>query len=299
MNKKLEKKKKIINIFEPTFGNRIKSYFYSRLISIRPTILLVLLKRCLLVGRKYVKTSTGHIFWIDPLSEFGIIILKDRIYELQMTRLLQLVLRSGDTFIDVGGYEGYFSIIASSLISDGQIHCIEPQSRLQEVIRENMRINNASLVKIHKIVLSEKEGKTELFLAPSTVAGNSSIDKHYRMWFVKEKVFADTIDSFFKKNNLSRARLLKIDTEGSEYCIIKGAYTVLSKQAIDFIALEYHPGLLSDEEIIRTHEILKNAGYILTQINRQTIYHLRGLEKEMQGLGDLRVDINLERGSYI
>lgn len=113
------------------------------------------------------------------------------------------------------------------------------------------------------------------------------------MWFAKEKVFADTLDSFFKKNNLSRVRLLKIDTEGSESCVIKGGYSIISKQAIDFVALEYHPGLLSDEEIIRTHEMLKNAGYILTQINGQTIYHLPGLEKEIQGLGDLRVNVPL------
>ena len=290
---KPEKKGKVINILESTFGNRIKIYFYSILISIRPTILVVFLKRCLLARRKYVKTSTGHIFWIDPLSQFGIRILKDRIYEFQMTRFLQLVLRSKDIFIDVGGHEGYFSIIASSLISDGQIHCIELQSRLQEVIRENVRINNAPLVKIHKIILSEKAGEKKLCLAPSTTTGTSGIYKHYRMWFAKEKVFADTLDSFFKKNNLSRVRLLKIDTEGSESCIIKGGYSIISKQAIDFIALEYHPGLLSDEEIIRTHEMLKNAGYILTQINGQTIYHLPGLEKEIQGLGDLRVNVPL------
>jgi predicted methyltransferase len=72
---------------------------------------------------------------VDPVWVFGIALLRDGIYEPQMTKLLYTLLRPSDTFLDVGGNEGYFSVIASTLVPDGAVHCIEPQERLHPVLR--------------------------------------------------------------------------------------------------------------------------------------------------------------------
>ncbi len=264
--------------------------FYSVLLQVRPTQLGDLLKKCLRVRRQYVRTSTGHSFWADPVSVFGLRLLLDGIYEPQMTRILESVLRPDDTFVDVGGNEGYFSILASTLVPHGAVHCIEPQTHLQPILGENTRINSAHTVVVHQTALSSSEGEVTLFLRPSTNTGASSLFRHWRIGFTRERVRATTLDAFFRDNSLGRVRLLKMDCEGAEPLIISGGRNVLGQRRIDFIAVEYHPLICGTERCLDTHEELKRRGYLLTKVGGRYVYHLPGLEKELQPLGELRVD---------
>jgi len=60
-----------------------------------------------------MRSKQGLLFWADPASMFGFEMLYKKVYEPQMTKLFELVLRPTDTLIDVGGGEGYFSILGS------------------------------------------------------------------------------------------------------------------------------------------------------------------------------------------
>jgi FkbM family methyltransferase len=263
--------------------------FYSLLLRLRPAQLAAVLKRCLGVRPQYIQARTGHTFWADPVSIFGQHLLREGLHEPQMTRLLELVLQPGDTFVDVGGNEGYFSILASSLVAHGTVHCIEPQTRLQSILRENFRVNAAPSILLHQLALSSSDGEVELFLRPSTNTGASSMYRHWKIGFIKEHVRTTTLDAFFQSNALERVRLLKVDCEGAEYLVIAGGRKVLEQQAIDFIAMEYHPTICGVAQCARSHEALQCSGYILTKVRGQHIYHLSGLDKTLQPLGDLQV----------
>jgi FkbM family methyltransferase len=206
-----------------------------------------------------------------------------------MTQLLGLVLRGSDIFIDIGGNEGYFTIVASSLAPTGQIHCIEPQSRLQPILAENIRINNSRSIIIHPVAISDVDDQVRLFLRPSTNTGASSMFRHWKLGATSETVPTLTLDTFFEMNTLDRVRLLKVDCEGAEYLVVHGAKSVLRHQAFDFIAMEYHPSICGIDHCVKAHQELQAMGYILTKIHGEYIYHLPGLEKELQALGELRV----------
>ncbi|MGI0480748.1 hypothetical protein ACN4EE_08150 [Geminocystis sp. CENA526] len=100
----------------------MSAFLYRFLLSIRPTQLGELIKTILGIKRFNLETSMGQLFYIDPVSNFGFNLLSKGIYEPQMTQLLYLLLRDSDTFIDIGGNEGYFSIIASSLVKNSLVH---------------------------------------------------------------------------------------------------------------------------------------------------------------------------------
>ncbi len=251
---------------------------YQTLMRVRPAQLGDVLKKCLGVRRKQVRASTGHIFWADPVSVFGLALLQEQIYERRMTEVLQIILRRGDTFIDIGANEGYFSILASSLVFDGKVYCIEPQRRLQPVLQENIRINSASPISVHPIAMSSQEGQLELFLRPTTNTGASSIFRHWKIGSTTETVPATALDVFFRKNAIEKARLMKVDVEGAEELVIRGAQRVLKEQLIDFIALEYHPVIIGRQACRRTHEALKGCGYILARVGSLNIYYRPGLQ---------------------
>jgi hypothetical protein len=119
---------------------------YHKLLSIRPAQIGAILKRILLIRRRLVTLRSGQRFLVDPVSVFGLSLISDGVYEPQLTGLVEQILRPGDVFVDVGGNEGYFSVVAAACVGDGQIYCVEPQSRLLPIIAANSQLNAANAI---------------------------------------------------------------------------------------------------------------------------------------------------------
>jgi hypothetical protein len=96
-----------------------------------------MLKRILLIRRWLITLRSGQRFLVDPVSVFELNLIGDGVYEPQLTSLVGQILRPGDVFVDVGGNEGYFSVVAAACAGDGHVYCIEPQSRLLPIIAAN------------------------------------------------------------------------------------------------------------------------------------------------------------------
>ncbi|MEB3147976.1 MAG: FkbM family methyltransferase [Sphaerospermopsis sp.] len=266
--------------------------YYKILLGIRPAQLGSFIKNVLQIKRQNIVTSIGYTFFADPVSVFGYTLLSEGIYESSMTRLLHTLLRPNDSFLDVGGNEGYFSVIAASLVQNGCVYCLEPQSRLQTIITENIKINKSQNVKLYHLALSEQPQEIDLFLRPSTNTGASSFFRHWKIGSIKETVKAITLDQFIEQNNISKIRLMKVDCEGAEYLVIGGGKQTLSKQLIQFIAMEYHPNICGMDKCNQIHQSLLGYGYTLTKANGQCIYSFPGDELLLDRLGNVTSNCN-------
>jgi FkbM family methyltransferase len=235
--------------------------------------------------------SQGFIFWVDPVSIFGQHLLSEGVHEAQMTRLVQTVLRPLDVFVDLGANEGYFSVLASRLVAGGRVYCIEPQSRLRPILLENFRINAAAVALVPAAIAAER-GEVDLFLRPSTNSGASSLFRHWRLGWARQRVQATTLDSFFADNQIDRARLLKMDCEGAEPLVVQGGKTVLQEHRIDFLAVEFHRSITGAEKSVWTHRQLTEHGYILSSAGGHWVYHLPGLEEDLRSLGPISRNIS-------
>lgn len=240
----------------------------------------------MLIRRRPVQTKTGHQFWVDPVSVFGLQLMRDGIHERHMTSLVELLLRPSDVFIDIGANEGYFSVVAASQVGDGAVHCIEPQGRLQEILRKNFELNGSKVL-VHQTAISNEDGYVNLFLRPSTNTGASSIFRPWKLGSSTECVPCTTLDSFFFTNSIARARLIKIDCEGAEAFVIEGGKRILTEHRMDFIALEYHPSICGVEKCLETHERFTSAGYVVTTVAGLCVYHLPSQGQDLRSLGDV------------
>lgn len=260
-----------------------KYHLYRRLLSVRPAQIGEFLKRVLFIHRRVITLPTGKRFWIDPVSVFGLNLIDQGLYEPALTHLVEGILRPGDVFVDVGGNEGYFSIIAADCTSS--VVCVEPQSRLLPIIEANSRLNNTIAITIEHTALADVEGKIKLYLRPSTNTGASSLFPHWRLGRNAEEVDQTTLDCLLQKHTFKQVRLLKCDCEGAEYLVVKGGKGSLDEHRISFIAMEYHPGICGLERCKETDLILRSAGYVLSKVQSLTIYHIPGLEGELEFLG--------------
>jgi FkbM family methyltransferase len=173
------------------------NWLHSTLMRVRPAQLGAALKRVLRIRRTVVASDAGHQFWADPVSVFGRRLAETGTYEPRMTTLLQAVLRPADVFVDIGGNEGYFSVVAAALVGAGGVYCVEPQSRLKEIIKKNFELNGSDVV-LSQCALSNHNGHVDLYLRPSTNTGASSVFRHWKVGSSAERVATATLDSFFE-----------------------------------------------------------------------------------------------------
>lgn len=84
-----------------------------------------------------------------------------------------------------------------------------------------------------------------------------------------------TLDSVFADNNVTRCALLKIDVEGAEYAVLRGA-SGATLAAIDDIRGEYHPADDIDDAPATIKRLLEPHGFTV-EIERQENEHNYGM----------------------
>ena len=212
---------------------------------VRPIEFAAFLKRILLIKRSYYNINNNYWF-LDPVSNFGFRLLNDNYYEPEMTEQILGALNEGDSFIDLGANEGYFSILASKKVGkEGKVYCIEPQQRLWEVILKNINKNNCYNITLVPFAISDKAEEISISLSPSINTGSSSIVKESRrrLWETQQ-LFSTTLDDLFLMHEAHAIKLIKIDIEGYEFFALKGAAKLLEKKVIQHILIEFHPDQL-------------------------------------------------------
>src|SRR5919199_1067555 len=118
-------------------GNWLQRQSAGLLVKLRPEIAASFVKKLLGFKRTNLVTTEGA-FYVDIASCLGYPLLKTGVYESGMVQVIKTYLKPGNIFVDLGANEGYFTVIASRLVGKaGKVIAIEPQSRLQPIIREN------------------------------------------------------------------------------------------------------------------------------------------------------------------
>ncbi|CAN5374233.1 hypothetical protein BH09BAC3_BH09BAC3_13050 [soil metagenome] len=206
---------------------------------LRPIELAYIVKKLLFIKRRDFAINQ-NVFFLDPVSDLGIRLLATNTYEPEIEQLILSTLKEGDTFVDLGANEGYFSVLASKKVGNaGKVFAIEPQERLWNVVIKNIQLNNCYNVQLVPYAIGEKSEEVEFILTPSVNTGSSGLVKSGRnsMWKTQASR-SITLDQLLDKQKI---RLLKIDIEGYEFFALKGAAGILASGQIENIILELHP----------------------------------------------------------
>ena len=243
------------------------SKLYASLLKIRPTFLSLAIKKLLGIQRIEVNTAHGH-FYIDPVSHFGNSLLKTQEYEPDLLKHIQEHLQEGDIFFDIGANEGFFSIVASTMVgATGKVYAVEPQERLQEVIHKNVALNSKENIQLIKKAISDRQGETEIFLAPDTNTGSSSLVNPHKYSVPTQTVQVDTLENILDELGIDTIDFAKIDVESFEYETILGSKPLFKNQRIKRIALEIHYYELMDRKLDSDdiEDFLEECGYRITK----------------------------------
>jgi hypothetical protein len=77
----------------------------------------------------------------------------------------------------------------------------------------------------------------------------------------------NTVDQFVAENRIGHIDILKIDVEGFEYEVIKGASGVLEQNRVKIVQFERHTDDMREDNFAAIHELLVSLGFsIIKQI---------------------------------
>jgi len=147
---------------------------------------------------------------------------------LEDTDKIKKYIKPGDTVIDVGGNLGFFVLILNELIGDnGKIYSFEPSVLLKNKLTATIQNNNLKNVTIVNQGLGESEGSTTLHYNPKQ-SGLTSIVSDFENNSLSEEIKITTLDKF-AENISGRVSFIKIDTEGYESQVLKGAKELIKR----------------------------------------------------------------------
>ena len=233
------------------------------LMRIRPAPLASLLKRALFIRRAVLDTPEGK-FWIDPASYLGVMLGGESVYEPQTLAAIKGLLRPGDTFVDVGANEGYFTVVASRCVGpNGRVIAVEPQLRALEALKRNLELNDCRNVSLHEVALSDAPGKAVLHLTPDMNNSASGLSVSTRYPLPTQEIACITLEQLLAEAAVPDGAVAKFDIEGWEYEAILGSPAVLRAGRLRAQILEMHAHLIRPRGLdpARVTDFLSECGY--------------------------------------
>ncbi len=152
----------------------------------------------------------------------------------QQTLFFRQSLRPGDCVLDIGANVGYYSLLAASLVGPGgSVHAFEPCETALTSLRRNVALNPAAAVTLHPLALADRVQSAPFFVASEAHTGLSSLrdlgDRTHRVAEVATAPLDHLIDT------IPPVRLMKIDVEGAELRVLRGARGLLERDRPDLL----------------------------------------------------------------
>jgi len=182
---------------------------------------------------------------------------------------------------DVGANVGDWTALALSNNPAIRVHCFEPSMATFQHLQAR---SFGEQVSLNHVGLSDSAGEVTMHLfAPE--AGTNSLYRREGLDIAQaqvEQVRLDTLDAYCQRQAVNQIDLLKLDVEGHELMVLKGATQLLAQDGIRRIQFEYG-GTFIDARILLKDmvELLLPYGYRLHKIYP---HELRPVERYEQRL---------------
>jgi FkbM family methyltransferase len=151
--------------------------------------------------------------------------------------------KAGDTVVDVGAHIGLYTIIAAKRVGPtGKVIAIEPDPENCNLLKRNVELNRLTNVIILECAAFSSNTKLKLYL-PGKERGFTKLSTVMSKRATTETfldVEGNTLDHLVLMQGISQVNWIKIDVEGAEYEVLKGATATLSVSNDIALVIEVH-----------------------------------------------------------
>jgi FkbM family methyltransferase len=148
----------------------------------------------------------------------------------EVEHILSSLIDKDTVLVDVGAYMGFYTVYACRRAR--RVLTIEPNPMALAYLKTNVALNNCHNAIVVPKAVSDKRGVVKLRIPRPAKKGHISTMASI-VWSFKEAleidVEADTLDNIVDEAGLDSVDFIKIDVEGAEGLVVKGAERTLRK----------------------------------------------------------------------
>jgi FkbM family methyltransferase len=217
------------------------------------------------------KQINGKLVWVHPRARFSNSTKTFFMREAHVRKWVADYLKPGQVFFDVGAHHGWYSMWSLPLVGkEGTVYSFEPSPANLSILEWHRRINNFSQWVIVPNAASDEDAmERPFFLIDSGDSPMNSLTTGVPGTPLMEgramrniSIQTVTLDTFCEKVDV-RPNLVKIDVEGAELLVLRGANKLLS-ESCPTIILAIHPYWLpSGQSTTQIVEFLEAHGYTI------------------------------------
>jgi FkbM family methyltransferase len=160
---------------------------------------------------------------------------------------------------------------AAAGVREARIVAFEPVPETYAMLRENLALNDLARIEAHELAFSDKSGFVEINLFDPQFSSWNSIGKPLMTAPDGRKLTPSrtavarviTIDEYCERQEIARIDFLKVDVEGFEAAVFRGAERMLRERRIGWICFEHSadPHAGAGDAQADAFQILKSLGY--------------------------------------
>jgi FkbM family methyltransferase len=200
-----------------------------------------------LKGARWIAGSHVHGCWLGS-------------YEMEKQLAFGRDVKPADVVYDIGANVGFYTLLASRLVGTaGHVYAFEPLPRNLALLRKHVAINNLSNVTVLPQAVSDKPGEA-LFSTNADPAQNGLTDQG------DIRVQVTAIDFLLDRGEIKPPKLMKIDVEGAEAMVLRGAAKAIAT---------HHPTIYlathNDDVHRECLQILRGHDYTLSSMDAEPL----------------------------
>ena len=198
-------------------------------------------------GMRWIVGAADHGCWIGT-------------YERRQRRVFERVVTPGSVVYDIGAHAGYYTLLGSKLGGPaGLVIAFEPLPRNLRFLREHIRLNGLTNVRVVEGAIADRSGQAMFSEAPSSSMGRLDIQGNVQVRIM-------SIDEATSQGMFPPPMVMKIDVEGAEGSVLAGAAQTLA-QARPAILLSLH----GEKARTQCRELLDGLGYELRPLDGRSM----------------------------
>lgn len=215
------------------------------------------------------RLDTGPWIRVSGVAEFEWeAFMGARAKETQTSTLFRRLLRPGQVVVDVGANVGCYTLTAASHVGpSGRVIAFEPGPDAAARLQENANLNGFAQVVVVASAVADRPGTVALLVGDDS-EGNSLFEVVPGARCRPVEVPVTTLDDFVAAARLPHVDVLKIDAEGAEVKVLRGARRILTAPGVTVVLAEANPVTLraAGESIDSLRAEFQSLGYETTVV---------------------------------
>ncbi len=200
----------------------------------------LLMRRQLSMRDVLIRDKFGCIYTVPSLKEpIGFSLLVDGVYEPKLLYKMRSLLKPDSVVVDVGANIGTFTLPISTFAGDrGTVLAIEGSPTMGRYLTANVRANNLRNVILENCVVADRENQgIDFYEAPTDHFGMGSLAPQFSSRPIRTP--STTLDALILKHNLGHVDIVKVDVEGYEAPVFRGAQKLFSSERAPIVFFEF------------------------------------------------------------